>query len=53
LVSSEEKEESSKNEVKFEDMIEYLWKDLYESRRKLVYSRRTLLIDELLLAQKG
>jgi len=52
LVSSEEREENSKKRAEFEEIAEYLWKDLYETRRKLVYSRRTSLIDEILFAQK-
>ena len=53
MTSHEKAKEAPKEEIRPEEIVEDLWRDLYETRCKLAYGRKTLPIDEVLFVQKG
>lgn len=50
---AKEKSRSESIEEIARDINEYLWQDLYETRRKLMESRKAISLEELLLSREG
>lgn len=52
-MESKDKAEREEEGLKAEDFMEDLWRDFYDSKCKLMRSRKSMSLDELFFTQEG
>ncbi len=53
IMASENKKVRRGGDLKMEDFIEDMWRDFYDSKCKLLRSRKSMSLDELFLTREG
>jgi len=52
-MTSEDKDVKQEEDLEAEEIVEDLWRDFYDSKCKLLRSRKAMSLDELLFTREG
>ncbi|MHC1601160.1 MAG: hypothetical protein ACXQTI_04360 [Candidatus Nezhaarchaeales archaeon] len=53
MASENRKAKREEEDLKMEELIEDMWRDFYDSKCKLLRSRKSMSLDELFFMQEG